>query len=141
VTGHTKQQEPALTGGIPACRGKDFEHHERVTVDGDALRFHPIYVDGPLEGHDFPADSLYVQAIDYDAPGSTVWAMTADIVTYQLRQFGFHCGGKAVSFWIGSCSPGEPDAATVFRALFKPELFKRVEVFDMPPATSSGASS
>lgn len=95
-------------------------------------RRHPVYVDGPLEGRDFPADSMFVQAIDYDSYGGTVWSMTADVVTYQLRQFGFHAGGKAVSFWIGSCAPGEPDAETVLRALCKPELFGRAEVFDMP---------
>jgi hypothetical protein len=95
-------------------------------------RIHPIYVDGPLEGQDFPADrdSPTVQALDY---GGRPWGLTlhADVVTYQLRQFAFHSGGKGVSFWIGSCAPGEP-AVTIFRALCKPELLDRAEVLDMP---------
>lgn len=98
-------------------------------------RKQPIYIDGPLEGQDFPTTSEYVQAIDYGAPYGDLslgGTLTADTVTYQLRQFAFHSGGKAVSFWIGSCSPGEPDAATVFRALCKPELLSRAEVLDMP---------
>lgn len=96
-------------------------------------RRHPIYIDGPLEGQDFLADSMFVQAIDCDSYGGTVWSMKADVVTYQLRQFGFHCGGKAVSFWVGSCGPGEPDAWSVFRALCKPELLERAEMLEMPP--------
>jgi hypothetical protein len=96
-------------------------------------RRRPIYVDGPLEGQDFPTDLMYVQAYDYGAPGdrlSLTWA--AETVTYQIRQWGFHAGGTGVSFWVGSCSPGEPDAVTVFRALCKPELFERVATFGMP---------
>jgi len=102
-------------------------------------RIHPIYVDGPLEGQDFPADhySPYVQAIDYGPPDGWSLSLTASIVTYQLRQFAFHTGGKAVSFWVGSCSPGEPDAVTVFRALCKPELFDRAETLDMPAQVKS----
>lgn len=102
-------------------------------------RIHPIYVDGPFQGEDFPADanSRYVQAIDYGAPDVFSPSLTANIVTYQLRQFAFHSGGKAVSFWIGSCSPGEPDAVTVFRALCKPELFDRAETLDMPAPVAS----
>lgn len=100
-------------------------------------RRHPIYVDGPLEGQDFPAapGSLHVQAIDYgsgrDFPQHDV-ALTASYVTYELHQFAFHSGGTAVSFWVGSCAPGKPDAMTLLRAICKPELLDRVEVLDMP---------
>lgn len=98
-------------------------------------RFRPVYVDGPLLGEDFPTNLMYVQAVDYGEPGIssfTAGSLIGNVVTYQLRQFGFHAGGKAVSFWVGSCSPGEPDAVTVFRALCKPELFDRAELLDMP---------
>lgn len=105
-------------------------------------RRHPIYVDGPLEGQDFPADSLRVQAVDYGEPdvhSILSGSLVGDVVTYELRQFGFHCGGKAVSFWVGSCEPGEPDAWSVFRALCKPELLDRVEMLDMPPRAESSS--
>lgn len=96
-------------------------------------RIHPIYVDGPLEGQDFPtAPGFPVQAIDYGTPVDFSLSLEGTIVTYQLHQFAFHSGGKAVSFWVGSCSPGKPDAVTVFRALCKPELFDRAETLDMP---------
>ena len=104
---------------------------------------HPIYVDGPFEGQDFPtAPGCPVQAIDYsDVDASSILAgtATAPIVTYELRQFAFHSGGKAVSFWIGSCSPGEPDAVTVFRALCKPEFFDRAETRDMPASRATAS--
>lgn len=99
-------------------------------------RRHPIYIDGPLEGQDFPVlpGLSHVQAIDYGKPGEWSSTLTADYVTYELRQFGFKSGGKAVSFWIASRSLGEPDAMTVVRALCKPELLGRVEVADDPHA-------
>lgn len=105
-------------------------------------RRHPIYIDGPLEGQDFPADPgvMCVQAIDYGKPdvhSILSGSLAGEVVTYELRQFGFHCGGKAVSFWVGSCSPGAPDAVAIFRALCKPELFGRFETLAMPAQVKS----
>lgn len=109
--------------------------------DGASVRrTHPIYVDGPLEGQDFPVapGTLHVQAIDYgparDLPPYDV-ALTGDYVTYELHQFAFHSGGRAVSLWLGSCAPGKPDAITILRAICKPELLDRAEVLNMPPGT------
>jgi hypothetical protein len=105
-------------------------------------RRHPIYVDGLLEGHDFPADPgvLYVQAIEpreldinsYLPGKPTTYPDDLGTVTYRLRQFEFHSGGAGVSFWVGSCSPGEPDAMTLLRAIMKPELLDRVDPFPLP---------
>ncbi len=104
---------------------------------------HPIYVDGPLEGQDFPAaPGVPVRAIHYGTPNGFSLSLTADIATYQMRRFAFHSGGKAVSFWVGWCSPVEPDAVTVFRVLCKPELFGRAETLDMPaPVTRQQRSN
>lgn len=97
-------------------------------------RIRPVYVDGPLEGREFDSDSAFVQAIDTvayeDSAGSPF--LHGNTVTYQFRQFAFHMGGKAVRWWIGWCSPGEPDAEAVAKALFKPDVMERAEAYDMP---------
>jgi hypothetical protein len=94
-------------------------------------RIRPVYVDGPLEGQEFDTDSAFVNAVKYPNDSGFPLADPA-MVTYQVREFGFHVGGKAVLVWIGWCSPDEPDAETVARALFKPEVFERAEARDMP---------
>jgi hypothetical protein len=105
-------------------------------------RRRPIYIDGPLEGQDFPVDPdvHHVQALDYPKVGIGISSYLPGteipdipIVTYQLREFAFRSGGSTVRFLIGSSAPGEPFAMTVFRALCKPELLDRAET---GPATS-----
>jgi hypothetical protein len=77
---------------------------------------HPVYVDGPLKGQDFPVSQSWqrVQAVDPEVlscgnPDDRI-DMDQAIVTYDLRTFGFHSAGKGVSLWIGCSQAGEPDA-------------------------------
>lgn len=63
---------------------------------------HPVYVDGPLKGQDFPvaADAwLKVNYIDNEADPD-------EIVAYTLRRFIL---GDGVALWLGVSEPGEPD--------------------------------
>lgn len=77
---------------------------------------HPVYVDGPLKGKDFPvtAGTRYVQAIDPDAP----WDGDLDdrIATYYLRKFVFCSGGTSAGIWMG-VSSGEPPAEVLAELL------------------------
>jgi hypothetical protein len=69
---------------------------------------HPVYVDGPMKGRDYPLTGIegVVYAADAAAPGSTT--------TYTLRRFGFQFGFLSpdgiVKLWVASSQPGEPDA-------------------------------
>jgi hypothetical protein len=68
---------------------------------------HPVYVDGPMKGRDYPLTGIegVVYATDAAAPGS--------LVTYHLRRFGFRPGAEAVTLWIASTSLDEPDAGVL----------------------------
>lgn len=71
---------------------------------------HPVYVDGPLKGRDFPVSdtTTCVQTVDPDLAGPRHYWID-NIVTYRLYRFGFSSGGTMVMFWLGSCD-GEPSA-------------------------------
>jgi hypothetical protein len=98
----------------------------------------PVYVDGPLKGQRFDTDDTFVRAPDCSglearslAAGTTPPTSPLPVATYQFRKFGFHAGGKAVLVDIGWCSPAEPDAEAIARALFKPEVMERADVSAM----------
>jgi hypothetical protein len=40
---HTEAQENRATGTAPACKGKDFEHHERTEVDENDEGLHLVW--------------------------------------------------------------------------------------------------
>ena len=77
---------------------------------------HPVYVDGPLKGQDFPVSEpwMRVQAVDpdvmLDGSRNDPVDMNRAIVTYTLQKFGFRSGGKNVMLWLGVSGPDEPDA-------------------------------
>lgn len=77
---------------------------------------HPVYVDGPLKGQDFPVSEpwMKVQAVDpdvmFDGSRNPEDPIDRAIVTYTLNKFGFRSGGKSVMLWLATSEPGEPDA-------------------------------
>jgi len=80
---------------------------------------HPVYVDGPLKGQDFPVTEpcRQVQALDPEVmhigdPDAEITGigMPSAIVTYTLQKFGFRSGDGTVMLWLGVSGPGEPDA-------------------------------
>jgi hypothetical protein len=89
-----------------------------MSTETAAKAIHPVYVDGPLKGQDFPVSEPWqrVQTVDPEVmwdgshnPGDPIDIDRA-IVTYTLRRFGFHSGGEQVMIWLGVSGPGEPDA-------------------------------
>jgi hypothetical protein len=82
-----------------------------------AKAIHPVYVDGPLKGQDFPvpAASRHVQAVDPEdyRPALAGGDGLLHPVTYALQRFGFHSGGSTVMLWLGCSEPGEPDVAVL----------------------------
>ena len=71
---------------------------------------HPVYVDGPLKGKDFPVayDFLGVTAIDPDEPLDSNGL--PNVTTYTLRKFGLRSGDGIVMLWLATAGLGEPDA-------------------------------
>lgn len=88
----------------------------------------PVYIDGPLRGREFTTPDPFPVIYAADDEASLI---RADTVCYQMRKFGFHCGGKAVLIWIAWCGPAEPDAEQIARAMFTPEAAARMEVRDV----------
>jgi hypothetical protein len=89
-----------------------------VSSETAVKAIHPVYVDGPLKGQDFPVSDSWqrVQTVDLDVmldyaadPSSPIDPSRA-IVTYTLRKFAFHSGGNVAALWLACSEPGEPDA-------------------------------
>jgi hypothetical protein len=94
-------------------------------------QFRPVYVDGPLEGEEFSLPDDFPVVYAHDADGTSVLE-TRNQVAYQFLPFVFTMGGKAVRVQLGYCGD-YPDADAVAKALFRPEVFERTEVINLPP--------
>jgi hypothetical protein len=92
---------------------------------------HPVYLNGPWKGQDIPANSPFVRAHVYREErylGLDGFFEDPETVTYCMKQFGFHAGGKGFMLWVAWCEPmDEPDGWTIARALLKPEVLERGE--------------
>lgn len=84
---------------------------------------HPVYVDGPLKGTDFPVesscrtvDAVVPLSVSIDALTDPVWDTTMPVVTYRLRRWGLRGdAGDVFVIWVGCV--GEPTAAEVAEAI------------------------
>jgi hypothetical protein len=100
-------------------------------------QLHPLYVDGPLAGQDFPVDSATlaggVYAIEWPKGGSPSLArQDARNVHYHFRQYGI--SGHVI--WVGTlvAPPQDPDWDDMAEHLLS-EGAKRAAVRVQPPAT------
>jgi len=73
-----------------------------------AKAIHPVYVDGPLKGRDYPLPGDMFHRVRYADDGTGEGARTDTV--YTLQKFGFRSGNGAVVLWLGVSEPGEPDA-------------------------------
>jgi hypothetical protein len=76
----------------------------------------PVYLDGPLQGHEHRVE-----------PG--IREVTVGGAPYRLRRFGFAVGGGGpqVTLWIAYCGD-EPQVMDVVRALISPEVMDRAVI-------------
>lgn len=97
----------------------------------------PIYVDGPLAGHELPTDQPTVRAAQFrpdPGPLDAGFATREEIVEYKINVFAFRLGDEAVLVHIGWCSGADqPDASAVARALFRDTVIDRARVMPLPP--------
>ena len=83
------------------------------------MAYHPVYVDGPLKGQDFPVENTW-QSVQACESGSDPYFMAESeikLVVYTLRRFCFSSNGKAVLLLIGVSGPGEPDVGVLAEML------------------------
>jgi hypothetical protein len=79
----------------------------------------PVYLDGPLQGREHP--------INRGASGfETIDPNTNKTHIYRFQKFGWPSGGTAIFIWLAWCSPYEPTAMAIAKALMKPELIEKL---------------
>jgi len=106
-------------------------------------QLHPVYVDGPLAGQDFPVNAARaghgVEALECPEGGSPSLApQDVRVAHYYLRQYGI--SGHVI--WVGTLKapPQDPDWDDMAEHLLS-ERAKRAAIRVPPPATYMPAES
>ena len=62
------------------------------------MLIHPVYLDGPLEGKDYPVEHTMYEVKAY----ANDFEIPEPIATYRIVQMGFHYDGVPCVIWLAS---------------------------------------